>query len=153
MRSFIRSHDDFFAGCMFLALGVGALLLSREYSLPGSREIGPGYFPGMLAGILSLIGAMLIARSLMRAGQALSAVKLKSVLPIVFGVLMFAGLLRPVGLLPMVVCLVFVGGLASARFKAKQNLVLGVTLAVVASLLFVKGLGLPMPVFGYWFNS
>lgn len=152
MHNLIRSQDDFLAGLMFLALGTGALLLSREYGLPGSTEIGPGYFPGMLAGILSLIGALLVGRSFIRRGQAVTAVRFKSVLPILLGVLMFAGLLRPIGLLPMVVCLVLVGGLASARFEVKQNLVLGAALAVAASLLFVKGLGLPMPVFGYWFN-
>src|SRR5215831_3205059 len=71
----IRAPKDLWSGVMFCGFAVVAISAAHRYSLGSAGKMGPGYFPLLLAVLLALLGATLIARSvvfLRRAGSAFS---------------------------------------------------------------------------------
>ena len=66
---------------------------------------------------------------------------------------LFALLLRPLGLVGALVLLVIVSAYASARFRWPVALALAAGLAAGSSIIFVWLLGLPIPIFGTWLGG
>ena len=48
----IKNPQDFWSGLFFIALGVLAIYLSRDYPMGSALQPGPGYFPTALGAIL-----------------------------------------------------------------------------------------------------
>ena len=67
---------------------------------------------------------------------------------ILFGILM-----RGAGLPAAAFVLVMLSSFASKQFSLKGSLLLAVGLAIFSVLLFVKLLGLPMPIVGPWLGG
>ena len=55
--AFIRHPKDFFAGVLFIAFGLGAIIVGSNYTLGTAARMGPGYFPRILGGLLVRAGA------------------------------------------------------------------------------------------------
>jgi hypothetical protein len=66
---------------------------------------------------------------------------------------LFALLLRRLGLAGALILLVIVSAYASKRFRWPVALTLAVGLAVGSSILFVRLLGLPIPILGTWLGG
>jgi putative tricarboxylic transport membrane protein len=47
---------------MFIAFGLGFMLVSRNYAMGNAVRMGPAYFPTMLGGILVVLGAVVLVR-------------------------------------------------------------------------------------------
>ncbi|RJF92013.1 tripartite tricarboxylate transporter TctB family protein [Noviherbaspirillum saxi] len=152
MPNFIRNPQDFWSGFIFLFVGLAAVLIGRDYAMGSAGRMGPAYFPTMLGALLSLIGAMSVARSMFRSGEAIGRIALKNLLLIIGAVILFGILVRGAGLVVAVIFLVMASGFASTKFKALPFLAVAIGLAVFSALVFVVALGLPMPVFGPWFG-
>ena len=58
---------------------------------------------------------------------------------------MFGYLLKPIGLVLALALLVVVSAFAGHEFKLREVLLLSVVLIILSVLVFVKGLGLPFP--------
>ncbi len=59
----IRNPRDFAAGAVYLALGVAAIWIGRNYQFGTSERMGPGFFPTVLGSVLALFGLVSIGRS------------------------------------------------------------------------------------------
>jgi len=59
----ITSGRDFWAGLMFMAFGLGFLIVARNYAMGNAVRMGPSYFPTMLGGILAVLGAIIFFRA------------------------------------------------------------------------------------------
>ena len=57
----LRNHQDLWSGIMFAVLGILFIALSRQYQLGTAAKMGPGYFPTVLGGILTVLGVMIVA--------------------------------------------------------------------------------------------
>jgi hypothetical protein len=105
--------------------------------------------PGNAAGILLDTGHALIAG--LAVGLMFAAFGERSLWVILFSVVIFGYVLKPLGLVAATVLLVFVSAWGGHEFKWKEVTILSVSLAIFAVLAFVKGLGLPMNVWpGIW---
>ncbi len=142
----IRHPRDFFSGLIFIGVGIIALIIGREYSLGTATRMGPGYFPALLGGLLTLLGAIIAARSLLLTGARVDTIHWRPLILILASMLIFAALLEPAGLVIATVALVVVGCLASPESRLRDMLSLIVFLLVVALGLFVYSLGLPIKV-------
>ena len=69
----IRAPKDFWSGVMFCGFAAVGILAARGYSLGTAGKMGPGYFPLMLGIVLAALGAILIARSVVRRRRAATA--------------------------------------------------------------------------------
>src|SRR6187431_2425896 len=60
----IKSERDFWAGMMFLVIGVAFAWGATTYSFGSSARPGPGYFPFGLGVLLALLGALELFKAL-----------------------------------------------------------------------------------------
>ena len=142
----IRNPKDFYAGLIFIVVGVAALLIGRDYSLGTTTRMGPGYFPALLGGLLTLLGLIISLRSLLSDGPAVGQIGFRPLVLILASMLAFAGLLEPAGLVIATAALIAIGCLGSVESRARDVIVLSIALIAVALGLFVYGLGLPMKI-------
>jgi len=70
----------------------------------------------------------------------------RSLWVVLFSVVVFGYVLKPLGLVAATVLLVFISAWGGHEFKIKEVTIMSVALAIFAVLAFVKGLGLPMNV-------
>jgi hypothetical protein len=153
MMTFIRSPKDFWSGVIFLLFGGAAVLIGRDYSMGSAGRMGPAYFPTILGSVLVLLGLAAIVRSTLRVGEAVEQFAIREIILVLSAVLLFGILVRGAGLLPAVLVLVLLSAYASNKFKLVPSLLLAVGLAVFAVLVFIKGLGLPIPMVGPWLGA
>ena len=152
MPSFIRHQKDFWTGIIFLFFGSAAVILGLDYPMGSAGRMGPAYFPTVLGGLLILVGAIGVIRSFLAHGEPVGKFYIKEIVLILVAVLLFGFLMRRAGLVPAALVLVLMSAYASPKFTWGASLLLAVGLAVFAVVVFVKLLGLPMPILGPWFG-
>jgi hypothetical protein len=143
----IKNQKDFWAGLMFLAFGVGFVVVARNYSMGTAVRMGPAYFPTVLGGILAVLGAVIFLRSFVIHPEKVPAFHLKPLVVVLLSIVLFAVTLKPLGLVIATAIVVGVGAFASHEFSWKATLALAVILAAFAVIVFYYGLGLP---FNIW---
>jgi hypothetical protein len=150
----IRSPKDFWAGLLYAGFGAAAVLIAHDYNWGTGARIGPGYFPTMLGAILLLVGVASLVRSFVSRGEPIGAIAWKGLALVTTAVVLFGVLLRPAGLIVALVALILVSAAASSRFRFDwRALALMVVLIAFCALVFVTGLGLPVPLLGTWFTG
>ena len=150
MPSFIRHPKDFWIGIIFLFFGLAAVIIGRDYSMGTAGRMGPAYFPTVLGALLAIIGLIGVVRSFLHEGEAIAKFHIKELALVLVAVLLFGFLMRGAGLVPAAIVLIVMSAFASPKFTWGATLLLAVGLAIFAVVLFVKLLGLPMPIFGPW---
>ena len=100
--------------------------------------------PGHDAGIAWEIGHTLLSG--LAVGLIFSAFGDRSLWVVLFSVVIFGYVLKPLGLVAATILLVVVSAWGGHEFKWKEVTILSVALAVFSVLAFVRGLGLPMNV-------
>jgi putative tricarboxylic transport membrane protein len=149
----VKVPKDFAAGLLFLSVGIGAAYIAQDYRLGVARQMGPGYFPTYVALILAALGALMLVRSLLDRAHSSPKVALKPVIIIAGGTALFALLIEPAGLLISCATLVILSSLASAYSRLVPTLISTLVLAAFSAAVFSYGLGLPLPLLGYWFRQ
>jgi hypothetical protein len=150
--SFIRHQKDFWTGIIFLFFGLAAVILGLDYPMGSAGRMGPAYFPTVLGGLLTLVGVIGVIRSFIAHGEPVGKFYIKEIVLILVAVLLFGFLMRKAGLVPAVLVLVLMSAYASPKFTWGASLLLAGGLAIFAVVVFVKLLGLPMPILGPWFG-
>lgn len=150
MAKAIKHPKDFWTGIMFLAFGLAAVFIGRDYTMGTAGKMGPAYFPTVLGGLLAVIGAIGVFRSFKLKGEPIEKFHLKELFIVLAGVVLFGVLMRGAGLGPAAVVLIMLSAYASPKFKWFEALLLALGMAGFAVLVFVKLLGLPLQVFGPW---
>lgn len=142
----IRAPRDFWAGLMFIAFGVGFAWVAQNYQMGTSVRMGPAYFPTVLGAMLAVLGFAIFVQSLVSTGPAVARFYFRPLVLIVLAIVLFGILLKPLGLVLSCAVLVGIGAFGGYEFKAKEVAILYVVLAIFSVWVFVKGLGLPIPV-------
>ena len=151
MTASIRSPKDFWAGLLYAGFGTAAVLIAREYGMGSSSRMGPAYFPTVLGSLLLLIGLASLIRSFFAKGEPIGAIAWKGMGLVTLATVLFGALLRPAGLVAALATLILVSAAASVKFRIdRRALALMVGLIVFCALVFVKALGLPVPLLGTW---
>jgi len=142
----IRRRQDLWAGVFFVAVGVLAVLLARAYPIGTAMRMGPGYFPTVLGALVALLGIVIAIRGACLAGAGLAPWGLRPLVLVLGGVLLFAALVRPLGLVVATLALVVTSSLGNREARLAEVAGLGLFLAALALGVFVYGLGLPFRV-------
>jgi uncharacterized membrane protein YqjE len=138
----IRHPKDFFAGLMFIAFGLGAILIGSSYPLGVAARMGPGYFPRILGILLIVLGAALAVRGLRLDGTKITLESPRPLVIVIGSVALFAMTVSTLGLVLSSILLIVVSSAASTEFRWKEALVSGVILAALSVAGFIWGLGL-----------
>lgn len=151
MVKFVGSPKDFWTGAICVVLGTAALYFGQSYKVGTAARMGPGYFPRALAALLITLGAIALIRSLVAKGEDVSRVAWKPMLLILSATALFALLLPGAGVIVALLALGLVSAAASKEFRFDWKAIAGLLgLVVLCVLVFVKGLGVPMPILGRW---
>ena|ERR1051325_4150333 len=148
----VRHPKDFWTGIIYVAVGLAAITIARGYGMGTASRMGPAYFPTVLGGALALIGIASIVRSLYTKGQPIGVFAFKGMVLICTATALFGALLRGAGLVPALIVLVLVSAYASVKFRLGVAVLLAIGLTVGCVLVFIKGLGIPLELFGSWFR-
>src|SRR5262245_14469827 len=98
MPSFVRNPKDFLTGLIFIAFGIGFLLIAQHYPLGSARRMGPAYFPTILSIVLILIGLATTLRSFISPGTPISGFAVRGMVLVAAGTIAFGLLVRDAGL-------------------------------------------------------
>lgn len=153
MMPAIRNVKDFWAGLIYIGIGLTAIFVAWDYGMGSATKMGPAYFPSVLGGLLALIGAASVVRAFLRRGEPIGTIAVKGMLLVCGSTALFAALLRGAGLVIALILLVIVSAYGSIKFKLGTSIVLALGLTVACVLVFIKGLGIPLPLFGSWFGG
>jgi putative tricarboxylic transport membrane protein len=99
------------------------------------------------------IGIVSVLRSFFKSGSPIGVVAWKGLVLIVAATLLFGGIVRGAGLLIALPLLVIISASASARFSWKTSIAEAVGITVFCIVVFLKGLGVPLPILGSWFGN
>lgn len=147
----IQNPKDFWAGALYLIVGVTAVAMAASYPFGTATRMGAGYFPTILGSVLALIGIASLVRSLMIAGEPIEAIAWKPLATITVGTALFAFLLPRAGLPISLIALILTSAVASAAFKfGLKPMVAMCALVAFCVVVFVKLLGVPLPLLGTW---
>ena len=153
MTSFIRSTRDFWTGLVYIFFGSSAIFIAREYGMGTGLKMGPAYFPTVLGGLLVCIGTISVIRSFMVSGPPIGAFAFKGVVLITLSILLFGFAVRGAGLAVALPLLVVISARASTRFRWRPTILMAVGITIFCVFVFLKGLGIPLPVIGPWFGG
>jgi hypothetical protein len=129
-----RSGEDFWAGLMFLATGIGAMGFARNYPFGSTLSMGPGYFDGLVGLCLRWI----IMLGLRKNGKMQGASRRARYDPLAVAAFI---LMRVVGRPALAAWF----RVASRPESSSEVLFLAVFLSALSAGMFIWGLGLPYP--------
>lgn len=152
MISRIRNIKDFWTGIIYVVFGSAVIFIGREYGMGTSTKMGPAYFPTALSLLLIVIGIVSLIRSFIQPGTPISAITFKGLFLVIVSTLLFGLIVRGAGLVIALPVLVIVSSCASIQFRWKHALALAVAMTFACILIFLKALGVPLPIVGSWFG-
>jgi putative tricarboxylic transport membrane protein len=148
--SFIRAPRDFWGGLALVALAAFALWAS--YDLPGMRgfAFGPGTAPRIFAFVLGALGLAVAVTGLTTKGPGIDRFYFRGPIFITISVLLFAWLVRPMGLVIASFLSILAAAGATPEARVLETLIWGALLTAFCCFLFPYALNLPMQL---WPNS
>lgn len=141
---------DLVAGCLLIVFAAGFGLISWSYPFGNPAQMGPGFFPLILSGLLACLGLVITIRGAVIHGEAMLLIRPIALICALAAPLAFGLLAQPAGFLPAVFVATFVGTLAASGMRLSVRLATSCVLALVTTAVFIWGLGLPLPPFGRW---
>ena len=150
----MKISQDTALGALFVTVGLVALLMALQYPMGTANRMGPGYFPVIVSALLSLIGAAIILRGRLGDAKLIEAIRWKPLAIVSAALVAFGLLIEGLGLPVSVFVLILGAAVASVRFRWNgKATVAAAAFAGVCGLVFVRFLGLPIPMAGAWLKA
>jgi putative tricarboxylic transport membrane protein len=139
----IRSPRDFWGGLVLIGVAILAIWASRD--LPGQRgfAFGPGTAPRLFAGLLVGLGALVALVGLVTDGPRIEKYKVRGPVLVIVSILLFAAMIRPLGLVIASYITFIVAILGSKEMRVVESLLGAAVMTLFCVLLFVYLLNLP----------
>nr|CAD6596450.1 tripartite tricarboxylate transporter TctB family protein [Rhizobium sp. Khangiran2] len=146
-----RIRHDLFAGGIFIAIAALFAVQGLQYEFGSLLQMGPGFFPVVLAGVLAALGISVAISGLRNSAETVEGpVAWRAILLICLSLAIFAWGARLLGLVPVVVLCTFLSAMASRRNTVISAGIMSVVLAALCYLIFKVGLAVTLPTFGPW---
>jgi hypothetical protein len=145
----IRAPKDFYAGLMFIVIGVIFLYGAKSYPMGTAVRMGPAYFPSILGGILAVLGLIIFVQAFVTDGEQPRKVQWRPMGLILGSVAAFGIIIGPLnlGVVLATIALVIMSAMGGWEFKWKEAIINAVVLSITVPLVFYYGLGLPFKIF------
>ena len=151
MQLRVEGPKDVMAGLIYIAFGGLMVWGALGYRLGTAGDMGPGYFPRVLAVILIMLGLVSLVRGFLVRGQKIGGMSWKPLVMVLASSVLFGALLERAGLVVALAVLVLVSASASKKFRFDWRALIGLAALIAFCIIcFVKGLGVPMPILGSW---
>lgn len=141
----VRLTTDFLTGLLFLAFGLFVVIYGSRYPLGTTARMGPGYYPLVASTGLSILGVILVARSVVKGGgDALGAIAFRPLLLILLGALAFGLLIERAGFLAASLAVVVLTRFAERDIRLAETIALALGLTAFTTAIFWYALGMPL---------
>jgi hypothetical protein len=155
MSPSMEKPRDVVGGGAVMAIGAGFLLFGRELEMGNSFHMGPGYFPTILSIVMIGLGAAIMVQALRGPSQenSFGSIPWRGLALIIGAPLVFGATLHGLGLAPAVLMVVLGTAWASRYAGVRSSVALSVGIAAFCTLLFIRLLGLSLPLTGPWLSA
>ena len=142
-------HPDYYAGTLMTLIGLGAVLAGYSYQIGTLANVGPGFFPAFVGGLLVIVGVAIALtptyEGVLRGEHALP--DLRGAVCMIGGLLAFALLGVYGGLVPATFAVVFISAMGDRDNTILQAIYLSIAATVFSVVVFRWGLRLQLPIF------
>jgi len=140
----LLNNIDLIGGILMLLVGVFFLVGSFQYPFGTLQRMGSGLFPMGLSVIMVVLGLLVMAGAL-KSSEPLPPIAWRPMFATAAAIGVFAYGLSTFGLVPAVAATVVVAAFGDKGFRAADFLILIFPFTLLIYLVFIKGLGLPIP--------
>ena len=141
-----RNSKDLAAGILFIIVGSIGLFASFRYEVGSATEMGPGYFPALIFSALVVIGLATSASAGSSTEEGLEAWAWRPLIIILAALTLFGLIVDSLGFVVSSALLILFASFAGGRLSVTQLALLILLITTFSAVLFVRGLGLPIPV-------
>ena len=140
-----RDSRDIIGGMLVTAIGLFFVIYAQRYSFGSLTRMGPGYFPVVLGGVLTVLGVLVALPAWFRTGTAPS-VNWKNFLFVIGSVLAFGAALQTLGLIFATMITVVIASMADKDITWRGRGMLAVAVALITYLIIITGLSMVLPI-------
>jgi putative tricarboxylic transport membrane protein len=146
----IRGPRDFWGGLALIALAVIAFWATRDLSGMHGVAFGPGTAPRLFAGLLGIIGFVVMMTGLLTDGPPIEAFALRGPAFVLAGIVAFAAMMQgifipPLGLVLSSFAAFMISISGSREMRWMESLIAAVAMTAFCVVLFSFLLKLPFP--------
>jgi hypothetical protein len=144
-RHFMRAlvGKTFLGGAALVMVGGAFLSEALSYTTGTARNMGPGYFPALVSGLLMLVGAAILFQGLVRATHP-PQFPVRPIAAISIAIGIFGATITTFGLIPAIAGTVIATAFAEPVGRPFRIAALAVLMCLIAWAVFVLALGLPL---------
>src|SRR5687768_13851970 len=155
MAAIMEKPRDVVSGLVVMAIGAGFLLNGLELERGTSFRMGPGYFPTLLSVLMIGLGMLITVLAIRKSATEIGfdGVPRKGLALIIGATLLFGFTLRGLGLGPVLLLTVMATAWASRYATLRASVLLSLGIAAFCAFLFIRLLGLPLPLTGPWLSA
>jgi hypothetical protein len=150
MKSISIDRTNGICGLAFIATGLFFIWQAASLEIGTAFRMGPGYFPLVLAAILTLLGIVVLVQATRVEGEPMGPIALRGILFILPAPIFFGLTVRGLGFVPALFCTALIAAFASQKMTPVAAVILSATLTAFSVAVFSYGLGLPFQLFGPW---
>jgi hypothetical protein len=150
MKSKTFDMTNALCGTLFIMIGLFFVVQSLSLDLGTAFRMGPGYFPLLLAGILTLLGLIILVQATRTQSERMEPLAWRGIIFILLSPIVFGLTVRGLGFVPSLFVSAFIAAFASQRMKPVWAAVLAVGITIFSVAVFSYALGLPFERFGPW---
>lgn len=144
LRAAVRERG-FWAGVLFLCCGLFFMVFAQRYPIGTAADMGAGYFPAVVGGLLALLGIVRMTLASLRPEGAVSGLEWRPLVFVIGSVLFFGFAVRTLGIVLATAIVVGLTSLAAKGARPGEVALLALGMVVVAAIGFVYGLGVALP--------
>jgi putative tricarboxylic transport membrane protein len=145
-----RLNSATLSGLLFLLCGLAFFLGGRTLPMGTAQRMGPGWFPTAVSVALIGIGLIIVTKGVLDRSEARAPLVWRPLLTVSAALALFVLLLPGLGLVLAVMALVVISAYAHPPVPLARMLAYGFAMGIFCALVFVKLLGLQMPILGAW---
>ena len=149
----IKSQKDFWSGLMFIITGVAFAAGALNYHFGTSARPGPAYFPFGLGVLMAILGAIVLFKAMtieVEGGDPIGHIPWRPLVVIVAAIAVFGYTLPHLGMWISLPLLVIMVSAAGDEFSWVGVVISAVVLTIFSWAVFIKGLGLTIPLMPSW---
>jgi len=143
-----RGVKDLLTGVILVSTAVVFGAQTSRLRIGTLADMGPGYFPLLVAVILGLLGVVIATNSLRIVAPLPRDFAWRGLFFTTLAVIAFAAGARPLGFLPTLALTVFLTTLASCEFRWLRAALITCGVTALCWLVFIVGIDLSFPLFG-----
>ena len=146
-----RNNREFFAGMLYILLGVVGMWIARDYPFGSALRMGPGYFPTVLGGMMIAFGIAVLLMGVKNNEKIKGNWSIRAMIVLPLSAVLFGILMEEVGFIPALAVLIPAAAASGKEFKWLEVILLTIGLIILSLGVFIWGLGLPYQLIkGVW---